>query len=283
MKRTKNTLTGFFLVLSTSAFANLTIPGISLHHANDNALTLTDKTLAKTGLSVNEDDITSDQDMNTLKLTPLQMHESKVWGLTEEEEKRYVFLMNNRSSVYYKGLNLTPIDILGINARNEGERDRFAKLSAETEAQKVTKNIAWNNAFYKAYNQLFADVPVVGDFDPTPFSPAVYKPIELNQGDSLFLFITSDDPIKTILLALIDAVNTTPNTRLNLMILHADDLSIQLWANKNQLPHALVLSGKITLNHGELNYEALSLTKKSTPLLLLARQGKSSVVDLGVF
>jgi integrating conjugative element protein (TIGR03759 family) len=279
----KKSLILSLLALSASASAELTIPGIAMHHTNASALAATDKTLAKTGLSVNEDDITSDQDINALKLTALQLHDARVWGLTEEEEKRYVFLMQNRSAIYYKGLRQTPIDVLGINARNEAERSHFAKLSAQMEAQKVSKNIAWNNAFYKAYNQLFANVPVVGEFDASVFSPTAYKPIILNEGDTLFLFIKTDDAIKTVLLALIDAINTSPNTRLHLMILGADDLAIQQWANQNQIPHELVTTGAISLNHGDLNFEALTVTKKVTPLLLLARHGASSLVDLGAF
>lgn len=276
-------LTSGLMVLSTAACAGLTIPGISVHQSAESALALSDKTLAKTGLPMNEDDITGDQDMNSLTLTPLQVHEAQVWGLTEEDEKRYVFLMKNRSAVYYQGLNLTPIDILGINARNEAERERFAALSAHAEAQKVSKNIAWNNAFYKAYNHLFANVPVVGDFDPTPYSPAAYKPIVLSPGDTLFLFVKPDDAVKTILLSLIDAVNTTPHTRLNLMILKADDVAIQQWANEHQLSKTLVSTGQITLNHGDLQYETQALATSSTPILLLARQGVSSLVDLGAF
>ena len=272
-----------FIALSAPAWADLTIPGITMNHVNNNALALTDKTLAKTGLSLNEDDITKEQDMNALKLTPMQLHEAKVWGLTLDEEKRYVFLMQNRSAVYYKGLRQTPVDVLGINAKSEAERIRFAELSAQQEAQKVSKNIAWNNAFYKAYNQLFASVPVVGEFDATPYSPTAYKPIVLNQGDTLFLFIKTNDAIKTILLTLIEAINTSPDTRLHLMILGGDDLEIQQWANQNQIPRELVSRGALSLNHGELSFQALNVTKKTTPLLLLARQGASSVVDLGVF
>ena len=76
----------------------------------------------------------------------------------------------------------------------------------------------------------------MGEFDASVFSPTAYKPIILNEGDTLFLFIKTDDAIKTILLALIDAINTSPNTRLHLMILGADDLAIQQWANQNQIP-----------------------------------------------
>ncbi|QLZ70964.1 TIGR03759 family integrating conjugative element protein (plasmid) [Legionella sp. PC1000] len=279
----KKSLLLSLMFLNVQAHADLTIPGIVMHHNNSNALASTDKTLAKTGLSVNEDDITAEQDMNTLKLTPLQLHEARVWGLTEEEEKRYVFLMQNRSAVYYKGLRQTPVDVLGINAKGEAERAHFAVLSARHEAQKVSKNIAWNNAFYKAYNQLFANVPVVGEFDASPYSPVAYKPIRLNEGDTLFLFIKTDDAIKTVLLTLMEAINASSNTRLHLMLMGMDDNAVQVWANLNQIPRELVSNGTITLNHGELSFDALNAPKKTTPLLLLARGGASSVVDLGVF
>lgn len=273
------------LMVSMMVHANLTIPGISLNSTvnNTSQLAMTDPTLANTGLSANEDDMTSEQDINQLKLTESQLHEARVWGLSAEEEKRYVFLMQNRSAIYYQGLRQTPVDILGINARNASERNHFAQLSAAQEAQKVSKNIAWNNAFYRAYNDLFANVPVVGEFDVSAYAPSAYKPVMLNEGDTLFLFIKVDDPIKTVLLTLIDALRSSSHTRLNLMLLHVDEISIQQWANQNQIPHELVVNGQITLNHGDLNFDALNLNKKRTPLLLLARNGASSIVDLGKF
>jgi integrating conjugative element protein (TIGR03759 family) len=159
--------------------------------------------------------------------------------------------MQNRSQIYYKGLRLTPLDILGLNARDEAERNHFAEIAAKQEAQKVTKNIAWNNAFYKAYNKLFANVPVLGDFDPSPYSPYAYKPLQLQQSDILYFFIKPDDAVKTILLLLQDAIVATPNTRLNLMLLNSDNLAIQRWANKLQIPPHLVSNGQITLNQGD--------------------------------
>lgn len=277
----KSSLLTISLFSTQLAFAELNIPGISTQSIN--TLAAQDQTLAKTGLTVNEDELTSDQDINKIQLNEKQLHEAKVWGLSLEEEKRYVLLMQNRSKIYYKGLRQTPLDILGLNARNETERNHFAELAAIQEAQKVSKNIAWNNAFHKAYNKLFANVPVVGDFDPSPYSPYAHKPVQLSQGDTLYLFIKPDDAVKTILMVLIEAIENTPATRLNLMLIESDELSIQLWANKHQIPQYLVNKGQITINHGEQNYQALKLKKKTTPLLLLSKNGSSSIVDLGRF
>lgn len=264
-----------------NAHAELNIPGLSSQHLN--TLATQDPTLARAGLSINDDDITSDQDSNSIALTEQQLHEAKVWNLTLEEERRYVLLMQNRSGIYYRGLRQTPLDILGINARDEAERAHFAELAAGQEAQKVAKNIAWNNAFHKTYNELFANVPVVGDFDLSPYSPYSHQPVHLNSGETLYLFIKQEDAVRTILLTLFDAIENTPNTQLHIMLLDCDDTAIQLWANKNQLPAHLVNNSQVTLNHGEPNYKALKVTKKTTPLLLLSKNGESSVVDLGRF
>ncbi|KTD04445.1 bile acid beta-glucosidase [Legionella geestiana] len=269
------------LLATQPVFAELNIPGLGTQPLN--TLAAQDQTLARAGLELNEDDVTTDQDPNKLQLNEQQLHEAKVWELTPDEEKRYVLLMQNRSKFYYQGLRQTPLDILGLNARNEAERNHFAELAAKQEAQKVAKNIAWNNAFYKAYNKLFANVPVVGDFDPSPFSPYNHKPVQLTPGDTLYFFIKPEDTVTTILLVLIDAIESTPDTHLHVMLLDSEDLAIQLWANKLQIPQHLVNNARVTLNHGDLNYQALKVNKKSTPLLLLANNGHSSVVDLGRF
>lgn len=271
----------FSLLSAQCVFAELAIP--PLVQQNISSLNLEDTTLAKTGLQKNEDDITADQDINQVNLSSLQLHEAKVWGLTLEEEKRYVLLMQNRSLMYYEGLRLTPIDILGLNARNEAERNHFAELAANQEAQKISKNIAWNNAFYKSYSKLFAHVPIVGDFDPAPFSPYAYRPLQLKPGDNLYFFIKPNDAVQTILMMLQDAIATAPNSHLHIMILGSDSLSIQLFANQHQIPLHLVNSGQITLNQGDLHFQSLDLNTKTTPLLLLSAHGQSSIVDLGRF
>ncbi|MGQ3890139.1 TIGR03759 family integrating conjugative element protein [Legionella sp. CNM-1927-20] len=273
----------FFTAL-ISMFAScasaLEIPKFAEHLPRTSAIG--DKDLAKRGLSIYQDDVTSDQDLETMTLNEKALHEARVWGLTELEEKRYLALMRNRSGVFYEGLHLTPVDILGLNARNEQERAHFAALSAQIEAQKVAQNLAWNSAFYKAYNELFKHESVVsGDFDPTVYSPMAHKPVSLTTGDMLFLFLRPEDASRSIIMTLSEAVVQNPGTKLHLLVLEADNRAIQNLAHRAGLSYDAVKSGLITLNHGELQYDSLTLANKQTPLLILARQGVSSVVDLG--
>lgn len=263
------------LLLTHQAIAGLVIPGLidpQFHPKQD--------ALAKAGFTEFHDEVVEER---TEPLNELQLHQAKVWDLTEIEERRYLDLMRSKSSVYYEGLRMTPVDILGLNARDDGERTHFAELAARHEAQKVAQNIAWNNAFYQSYNQLFKDIPVVGNFDPSPYSPYAHHPIQLHEGEQLYLFIKPEDAVTSILLQLTEALNQTPNTQLHLLFLNMDNEAIQLWANQHQLPMDLVSSKSLTLNPGQQQYEALQLEHKETPLLLLAQGKESRVVDLGRF
>lgn len=277
----KPSIASLLIILSGKTCAELSIPGIAQSQLNP--LTISDKTLANTGLSQNIDDISTDQDTHTVQLSAAQIHEAKVWGLTLDEEKRYILLMQNKSAIYYEGFRQTPLDILGINARTEEERNHFAELSAVFEAQKVSKNLAWNHAFYLAYNKLFKDVLIVGKTDLSRYSPQQYKPIRLEPDDNLYLFIKPTDAVKIILLSLSEAIKNTANTHLNIMLLGTNDLGIQAWASQHQIPKKMVASNQISLNHGELNFNALQGVNKKTPLLLLARNNTSTIVDLGRF
>jgi integrating conjugative element protein (TIGR03759 family) len=263
------------LLLGQQAIAGLSIPHIinqPIHPVN-NALT-------QAGLAQFQDEVIEEKNF---ELNENQLHEAKVWGLNELEEKRHVQLMQSRSAIYYKNLRLTPVDILGLNARDDTERAHFAELAAQHEAQKVAQNIAWNNAFYKAYNELFKEVPVIGDFDPAPYSPYAHQPLELKSGETLYLFVQNDDAITTILLQLIDVIARTPNTRLNILFLNMDMDAIELWANKQQIPMHLVNSEQISLNPGDEQFAHLALKQKQPPLLLISQGKTSQVINLGRF
>jgi integrating conjugative element protein (TIGR03759 family) len=266
------------LCMMPHALAQVSIPKVqdnTWHHAGN--------ALSQAGVMDAVDDVTDEQQRAHLELSPDAMHEAKVWGLSHTEEKRYLQLMKNKSATYYQGLQMTPIDILGLNAQSDAERARLATLAAQHEALKVAQNLAWNNAFHEAYKKLFEGIPVIGDFDPSPFSPHAYRPLQLAQGESLYFFIKPDDAIQTMLMVLKEAIQETPNTKLHLLFLNMGEADIQAWAARHAIPMQLVHQKRITLNQGLLAYEALALKKKSTPLLLLAKNNASIVVDLGRF
>jgi len=268
---------GFLLI------ANVAIAQGNLSEGETNTVSLVPPVLEKIGLNSYQDDLTSEQDIESLKLTVEQLHEARVWELSENEEKRFVLLMQNKSKTYYEGLRLTPVDILGLNARNQAERMRFARLAARLEAQKIAQNIAWNTAFHKASEKETEGVPVVGEFDKKPFSPRAYKPIFIKNGDTLDFFLTVDSPVKTIIAELVKAISINPGTALNIYLVGAEVGDIQQWANQHSIPQVLVQSTQVTLNQGGKQFESLAIKTDELPVLVLVRNGAASRVDLRKF
>lgn len=267
-------------LLPQVVFADISIPGISSEDIKEPGY---DMTFANTGIKENIDDITDDQDIDKVTLTEKDKHEAKVWQLTEEEEKRYKLLMQNKSAVYYEGLRLTPLDILGINARSEQERDHFAQMSAQFEAQKVAKNLAWNNAHFRAYQKVVVGLPVIQNFDASKHGPYAYRPIVLKTGQQLHFYLKKDDAVTTLISPLIKAIEESDNTLLVLSCIDCSSTDIQLWANNHNIPKTLVEKGRVRLDLGHLQYDALQVPQKEkvTPLLISVIGGHANLVDLG--
>ena len=60
------------------------------------------------------------------------------WSLTQEEYDRYLFLKNNTPRGYYTKSH--PLFYLGIEARTEEERKKYARLIAQMEFEEGSKN-----------------------------------------------------------------------------------------------------------------------------------------------
>lgn len=264
------------------SFAGVNLPGINdATLANDSF----DLGFAKTGIQKNIDDITEDQNIDNVRLSDKDKHVALVWELRDDEMKRYKFLMDNKSGIYYEGLRLTPLDVLGINARDAKERERFAELSAKFEAQKVAKNLAWNNAHFKAYQKVVAGLPVIQNFDSSKYSPHAYRPIQLKNGQQLHFYFKKDNAVKTLVSPLIKAIEESQNTILVLGCIDCTHLDMQLWANNHQIPKGMVDEGRVRLDLGRIQYDALSLPQKEqkTPLLISVMNNHANLVDLGSF
>jgi len=137
-----NRLIGLLLILaSTSLFA-----------ANDVVNTIT-----ANSVSQNTVDISS------------TVNYARDWGLTDPQWTQYQHLMQGMSGRYYA--NLTPPEVLGIQAKTPQDIKYFAELTAKQEHDKIEKELRFNAAFYAAAKQLYADEPMVKPFDLTPYTP----------------------------------------------------------------------------------------------------------------
>lgn len=84
----------------------------------------------------------------------------QLWGLQPDEIQRAKILMQGpRASFSTPGLS--PIEALGIHARSEGERRKYAEMFAKAFHSDVERSLAWNNAFQQAMATLYPNEPAV--------------------------------------------------------------------------------------------------------------------------
>ena len=74
------------------------------------------------------------------------------WGLQPQEWVRYRELMDGPLGIYSP--NLDPLSALGIEARTDEERRRYAELQVQIEARRVEKLLAYQRAYDEAWQRL---------------------------------------------------------------------------------------------------------------------------------
>ena len=233
------------------------------------------------------DDITSDQDVDKFKLTAVQKHQALVWGLSKGEEQRYVALMKNQSGFFFgKPHHFSPVEVLGMNARSNKERKKYAAMDAQMNFRTLAKEFAFYSTFQDASialkNKL--KLPVLLPSDISRFNPRNYKAIDYKQGDVLDLYTTIDKEVTPIIDDVVEELTNAPKMKIKLnvhFILEpkedADVLQthIQTWANDYNIPHKLVNNGSVTLSvMTRQHYKAMvqsnhQLFYKQLPLLML--------------
>ncbi len=73
-------------------------------------------------------------------LTPLEKRKAKNWDLTEKEWSRYKMLLETTQRAIWTP-NIDPITLLGVEARTNSERERYARLFNKLEEARVKKEL----------------------------------------------------------------------------------------------------------------------------------------------
>ena len=100
---------------------------------------------------------------STKSYSTLDQHDlllAQIWNLSQEEMIRAkVLLEGPRKSFSVE--NLSPIEALGIHARSDAERRKYAEMFARALRADVERSLAWNNAFAEAMQRLYPNSPVI--------------------------------------------------------------------------------------------------------------------------
>lgn len=250
------------------------------------------------------DDITSDQDVSKIKLTQAEQHQALAWGLSTEEEQRYVALMKNQSGFFYGDQNMstdlkmpdgstinfshrmTPVEVLGANAQNDAERNKYAQEDAHQQFQYLAKYFAYLAAYNSASQNYKKELnlPILKPFNTAKFSPYNYKPFVFKSNDRLMLFVNIDNAVRPIVSFMMSAMEKDPSIQLNVYFVGRDinKKEVEGWAKSQNIPPRMAKRHQITLNFDDGKFESLSANKKP-PVLVLVRGDSSEILNTGGF
>ncbi|POR57260.1 TIGR03759 family integrating conjugative element protein [Pseudomonas syringae] len=173
------------------------------------------------------------------------------WNLSPQEWQRYQTLMQSSRGVYSPGLD--PLTALGIEARNDEERRRYAELQVKAEAQRTAKELAYQRAYDDAFKRLYPNLmPIASSASQgTTASPA-------NQGNGRFaVFVKDDCPECSVRVKALQAQKQPFDVYM--VGSQNDDERIRNWAIVSGIDPANVRTRQITLNHDGGRWLGLSL------------------------
>lgn len=174
---------------------------------------------------------------------------AKDWGLRADEWARYRQVMQGPLGIYSP--NLDPLTALGIEARSDEERRRYAELQVQAESKRVDKTLAYQRAYDAAWQRLFPGQQRVN-------LPGAQAPGAGNKGSGrLAVFVKVGCPSCDQRVRQMQAAGTAFD--LYMVGSRQDDARIRQWATQAGIDPARVRARTITLNHDAGRWLSLGL------------------------
>ncbi|HAT2250077.1 MULTISPECIES: hypothetical protein [Aeromonas] len=97
-----------------------------------------------------------------LQWTNEDLRQSKAWGMKQSEWMEYKELMSTgpNAAYYANKPELTPPMVMGINAKTDYDRTRYAKLSVEMERARLAREVQFDEAVNQYIKTLIPNHPV---------------------------------------------------------------------------------------------------------------------------
>jgi len=211
-----------------------------------------------------------------------RIHRAEAWGLNLDEWDRYETLIQGPRGLWSPSLD--PIMVLGIHARNDAERRRFAERAVEQERTRVEGELAFQRAYDEAWARLYPEVRLL---EPTVMSPETTSlrsmPFGTGTGPRVLLFTQlAECPACDRLLAAVLARVEQQLWGLDIYLLDTrpvDDAAVRVWASERNVPLERVRARQITLNHDQGMAARLGFWQPA-PFLAVATEEGARVIAL---
>jgi integrating conjugative element protein (TIGR03759 family) len=151
--------------------------------------------------------------------------------------------------------NLDPLSALGIEARTDEERRRYAELQVQVEARRVEKLLAYQRAYDEAWQRLNPGMQRVNLPDDKPGAGTSSSP--LRGSGRMAVFVKDGCAACGQLVQRLQSSGAEFD--LYMVGSRQDDARIRDWAKRAQIDPARVRAGSITLNHDGGRWLSLGL------------------------
>jgi len=214
-------------------------------------------------------------------LSASELAQARVWGLSATEWQRYQQLMQGiRGSV--SPATISPIEVLGIHARDREERRRYAETWARTLHEDVDRILVFQRAYDDAAKRLYPNEPLI---DIARLPVKADKPNLFQPSDRVLFFTGAECPVCDLVLnRLLKRIDAFGGLDIYLTdLVPGDDAAVRAWATEHKIDPDLVHSQRVTLNHDAGALAKLTDGAGTVPYLIRRRGGdlsKLSVSDL---
>ena len=205
----------------------------------------------------------------TNNLSETDLARARVWELSETEWRRYQQLMQGiRGSI--SPSTISPIEVLGIHARDEAERQQYVEAWARAMREDVDRILAFQRAYDTAVQRLYPNEPLI-DIDRLPGKSSEMN--ALQSTDRLLLFARPVCPVCDLLVdKLLKRIDEVSGIDIYLMELApGDDAAVRNWASSHRIEPEWVRSRRVTLNHDAGALENLTNGQGKVPYILRRR------------
>ena len=202
-------------------------------------------------------------------LSASELARARAWGLSAMEWQRYQLLMQGiRGSI--SPSTISPIEVLGIHARDAAERQRYAEAWARAMHEDVDRILAFQHAYDVAGKHLYPNEPLI-DIDRLPGKTEETSAFQ--SSDRLLFFARPACPVCDVMLKkLLKRINEVSGIDIYLTdVAPGDDVAVRDWASAHQLDPERVRSRQITLNHDGGALDKLTRGEGKVPYLLRRR------------
>ena len=209
-------------------------------------------------------------------LSDAEQVRARTWHLSETEWQRYRQLMQGIRGSISPG-TISPIEVLGIHARDEAERQRYAERWAQTMHEDAERILAFQHTYDAAIRHLYPGELLI---DSSRLPEPSEKTRRLEPGDRVLFFTRADCPACDALfvkvrqriddVAGIDIYISGENI--------GDDKAVRDWAKDHGINPEWVRSRRVTLNHDAGALEQLTHGEGQIPYLMRRRGEAVSVL-----